>query len=204
MLSKKIENKLNLVLFLFILVFIFLGSNFAYSVTNINSCQTINSPGEYNLTITTPSSTCVGLRITPTSLMIGAGGTNTTPTSNILFSDTTATVTGDLNITGNVTATSFKTTSDYRLKTNIKELNTDYSVDYLKPVEYDINGQHDMGFIAHEVQDFFPFLVNGEKDGEEIQSINYNGLISLLVKEIKELKHKYKLLETKLNTLVIR
>lgn len=50
---------------------------------------------------------------------------------------------------------------------------------------------HDMGFIAHEVQEVFPFLVTGEKDGDTFQSMNYNGFIALLVKEIKELKQKY-------------
>jgi hypothetical protein len=44
------------------------------------------------------------------------------------------------------------------------------------------------GFIAHEVQELFPFLVTGEKDGEIIQSINYNGFIPLVVKEIQSLK----------------
>jgi hypothetical protein len=45
-----------------------------------------------------------------------------------------------------------------------------------------------MGFIAHEVQDLFPFLVTGVKDGSEIQTLNYNGFIALLVKEVQDLK----------------
>ena len=44
------------------------------------------------------------------------------------------------------------------------------------------------GFIAHEVQEYYPFLVNGKKDGESIQSINYSGLIPILVNEIQNLK----------------
>jgi ABC-type Fe3+-citrate transport system substrate-binding protein len=52
------------------------------------------------------------------------------------------------------------------------------------------NGTHDMGFIAHEVQEIFPFLVSGEKDGDVYQSLNYNGLIALLVKEIKTMKER--------------
>ena len=91
---------------------------------------------------------------------------------------------------------SFNATSDYRLKQNIQLLNeTNKSVDELKPIEYDLSGgKHDMGFLAHEVQDIFPFLVNGEKDGKEYQSINYNGFIALLVKEIKDLKKEMKIL----------
>jgi hypothetical protein len=58
------------------------------------------------------------------------------------------------------------------------------------------NGRHDMGFLAHEVQDVFPFLVSGEKDGQSIQSINYNGIIPVLVKEIQVLKHRIQVLES--------
>jgi cell division protein FtsB len=34
----------------------------------------------------------------------------------------------------------------------------------------------------------YPYLVNGEKDGEQMQSLNYTGIIGILVKEIQELK----------------
>jgi hypothetical protein len=47
-----------------------------------------------------------------------------------------------------------------------------------------------VGFIAHEVQEVYPFLVNGVKDGAAIQSINYNGFIGILTKEIQVLKKK--------------
>jgi hypothetical protein len=40
------------------------------------------------------------------------------------------------------------------------------------------------------VQEIFPFLVHGEKDDSQLQSLNYNGFIALLVKEIQELKKK--------------
>jgi hypothetical protein len=49
-----------------------------------------------------------------------------------------------------------------------------------------------MGFIAHELQEHFPFLVSGEKDGPENQSVNYIGLIALLTKEIQDLKKEIK------------
>ena len=45
-----------------------------------------------------------------------------------------------------------------------------------------------MGFLAHEVQEVFPFLVMGEKDGKSMQCLNYNGFIALLVKEVQDLK----------------
>jgi hypothetical protein len=51
--------------------------------------------------------------------------------------------------------------------------------------------------LAHEVQEYFPFLVSGEKDGPETQSINYIGLIGVLTKEIQDLKKRVSLLESK-------
>ena len=45
-----------------------------------------------------------------------------------------------------------------------------------------------IGLIAHELQEDFPFLVEGIKDGERIQTVNYIGLIAVLIKEVQELK----------------
>ena len=101
--------------------------------------------------------------------------------------------------TGTLTSTIFTSGSDYRLKTNIQPLLNFRTIDHLKPVEYDLSGNtHDMGFIAHEVQEVLPFLVQGEKDGEIMQSLNYTGFIALLVKEVQDLKKKNKLLEERL------
>ena len=73
------------------------------------------------------------------------------------------------------------------------------TIDLLNPVEYDLSGgRHDMGFIAHEVQDIFPFLVSGKKDEKEMQSLNYNGFIALLVKEVQELKKENRGLKDRL------
>jgi hypothetical protein len=65
-----------------------------------------------------------------------------------------------------------------------------YNVDNLIPVIYEHKDtkQTNIGFLAHEVQEYFPFLVAGVKDGSNTQSINYIGLIGLLTKEIQELK----------------
>jgi hypothetical protein len=52
--------------------------------------------------------------------------------------------------------------------------------------------------IAHEVQEYYPFLVEGEKDGKQTQTVNYNGLIGVLIKEIQELKKRVLDLEKKL------
>jgi hypothetical protein len=100
--------------------------------------------------------------------------------------------------TGVATFSTVTTQSDYRLKKNVKQLDDSFTVDNLAPVEYDINDKHDMGFLAHEVQEHYPFLVDGEKDGDKIQSINYNGFIALLVKEIQNLKKEVEELKQKI------
>jgi hypothetical protein len=101
---------------------------------------------------------------------------------------------------GNVEAFIFNATSDYRIKENPILLNDTFYVDDLKPKFYKnkLSNREDMGFIAHEVQEIFPFLVNGEKDGSDYQSVNYNGFIALLVKEIQELKKRLKTTEDQL------
>jgi hypothetical protein len=54
-----------------------------------------------------------------------------------------------------------------------------------------------MGFLAHEVQEVYPFLVEGEKDVDTTQSLNYQGIIAVLVKEIQDLKKRVAILEQK-------
>ena len=98
---------------------------------------------------------------------------------------------GYLSCKGRAAALAFDTLSDYRIKENVVELKeTDYTVDGLRPVKY-FNKQsqkEDIGLIAHELQEVYPFLVNGEKDGKEMQTVNYTGLIPILIKEIQDLK----------------
>jgi hypothetical protein len=105
---------------------------------------------------------------------------------------------------GNVEAYIFNATSDYRIKENPILLNDTFYVDDLKPKFYKnkLSNREDMGFIAHEVQEVFPFLVNGTKDGSDYQSVNYNGFIALLVKEIQELKKRLKTTEDHLKTVM--
>ena len=58
--------------------------------------------------------------------------------------------------------------------------------------------KQDIGFIAHEVQKIYPCLVDGEKDGEQLQTVNYIGFIPIIIKEIQELKKEIENLKQKL------
>ena len=109
-----------------------------------------------------------------------------------------------LDVAGTVTATAFNATSDYRIKTDLLPIYE--GVDKLNPVSFyntDL-GKRDIGFIAHEVQTVFPELVSGEKDGEQMQTLNYIGLIGVLTKEIKDLKQELNTTKQELNYLVTK
>jgi hypothetical protein len=96
----------------------------------------------------------------------------------------------NVNVTGTATAGSFNATSDYRIKKNVRQITA--NVDSLNPVQYfnTLSNREDFGLIAHEIQEHFPTLVCGEKDGPGNQSVNYIGIIPILVSEIQELKKK--------------
>jgi hypothetical protein len=103
-----------------------------------------------------------------------------------------------LSIDGNAYASGTYTSgSDYRLKEDIRSLDNTYIVDNIRPVIYyhkEMKKQ-DIGVIAHELQEHYPYLVYGEKDAEHYQGVNYNGLIGILIKEVQELKDRVKNLE---------
>jgi cytoskeletal protein CcmA (bactofilin family) len=103
---------------------------------------------------------------------------------------------GNLNVSGTTTSTIF-TTSDYRIKSDIKVLDDSYNTDKLNPIKYTNlqNSQIEIGFLAHELKQEYPYLVTGEKDGEKLQTVNYIGLIGILVNEIKTLKARVEILE---------
>ena len=88
------------------------------------------------------------------------------------------------------------------MKEFIRPLNLEeFSVDNLTPFHFKFkqSGRESIGLIAHELQQYFPFLVEGEKDGLTTQSVNYDGLIGILIKEIQELKKRVKELENNSN-----
>jgi hypothetical protein len=109
----------------------------------------------------------------------------------------------NISVSGTVTALKFNATSDYRIKENIKSLDNDFKVEYLNPISY-INKQTnkpDIGLIAHELQEYYPELVTGVKDGHDLQSVNYIGLIPILINEIKLLKNDIKFLKEEIKNI---
>jgi len=98
-------------------------------------------------------------------------------------------------ISNNGTATTYATSSDYRLKENVAPMqNALDTVARLNPVTYTwkADGSAGQGFIAHELQAVVPDCVTGEKDAvdetgnPQYQGVDTSFLVATLVAAIKE------------------
>ena len=101
-------------------------------------------------------------------------------------------------------AVTYGSGSDYRLKENVKPLENGLSkVQKLNPVQFDWkeSGETNEGFIAHEVQEICKEAVSGQKDGEEMQGVDYGRITPLLVKAIQEQQEQIEALQSEINTL---
>jgi hypothetical protein len=103
-----------------------------------------------------------------------------------------------------LSATSYVTSSDYRLKHDIAPITGALArVALLKPCTYkwnadDSNGE---GFIAHELQAVVPDAVSGEKDGEEMQGVDYGKLTPILTAALQEAISKIEALQARIAVL---
>ena len=176
----------------------YLGNNTGPVSTNIGLTYQYSTAVGANAVI--DSSHQIVLGTTAEFITIPGSQINFGSYSLSLFSDSTGLdVSGNVTVNGNLSAASVNTTSDYRIKENVQDLDSSFVVDTIRPVTYLNNKlqKQDIGVIAHELQEVYPYLVNGEKDGEQTQSVNYNGLIGILIKEVKDLKVRVNNLENK-------
>ncbi|WP_120488473.1 tail fiber domain-containing protein [Bergeyella cardium] len=113
-----------------------------------------------------------------------------------------------VDVQGMLKVTSIDMNSDRRLKREIQPITQPNSLAALRPVSYYWNvegekrgGNKDLqyGFIAQEIEQVYPHLVNTSSDG--YKSVNYIQVIPLLVKELQESQAKLKDLEGRLEKL---
>ena len=161
-----------------------------------------------NLDFATGGST-VRMRITSGGLInmgnqagSGAGRLNISanPSNNyqIEFFTSAGTSVGTITTSGGTT-TNYNTTSDYRLKEDLQDFNGLDKVSKI-PVynfKWKTDESRSYGVMAHELQEVLPQAVSGDKDAEEMQSVDYSKIVPLLVKSIQELKAEIKLLKSK-------
>ncbi len=103
------------------------------------------------------------------------------------------------NTIGQVTAPSgssvaYTSTSDYRLKKDLKSFQGLDLINRLKTYDFawKIDDSRMYGFMAHEIQGVLPYLVSGQKDAVDAngkiipQTVDYSKLTPILVKAIQE------------------
>ena len=111
-----------------------------------------------------------------------------------------ATPTEALDVIGSVKATDFNTTSDKNLKNNIKTIENPLSkVLSIRGVnfEWKDSNKASAGVIAQEVEKVLPELVTGQNT----KTVNYNGLIGLLIETVKEQQKQIDILSEKISKL---
>jgi hypothetical protein len=123
-------------------------------------------------------------------------GTATIDTSVVVGSGVTITTNG-INVVGVITATDFNSASDLSLKTNIQSISN--PIDKILQINgvtfnWRENNKPSVGIIAQEIEKVFPELVNGENP----KTVNYNGLIGLLIECVKEQQTEINNLKDKL------
>ena len=128
---------------------------------------------------------------------------NTTAVSQVSFFNPNGRV-GFIGTSG--TATTYNTSSDYRLKENVQPMiGALDAISQLNPVTYTwkADGSAGQGFIAHELQAVVPDCVTGEKDAvdadgkPQYQGVDTSFLVATLVKAIQELTARVAELENR-------
>ena len=90
-----------------------------------------------------------------------------------------------MGVGGQVTATDFNSTSDARLKTNVQSINDPLAkILQINGVSFNWieNNKPSMGVIADNIEEVVPELVSDT----DPKTVNYNGLIGLLIEVVKE------------------
>ena len=108
-------------------------------------------------------------------------------------------------ISQTASATSYNTSSDYRLKENEVAISDGITrLKTLKPYRFNFKVDPDTtvdGCFAHEVTPAVPEAITGEKDGTEMQGIDQSKLVPLLTAALQEAITKIETLETKVAAL---
>ena len=103
---------------------------------------------------------------------------------------------GTLNVTGDITAFF---SSDIALKDNVVNIDDALvKVESINGVKFDWNDKstntgHDVGVIAHEIEEILPEIVATRQDG--YKAVRYEKLVPVLIEAIKELSERVKKLE---------
>jgi len=106
--------------------------------------------------------------------------------------------TGNLTVGGDISGTNLNSTSDINLKNNIRTVENALSItEQLRGVSFDWKetGKSSYGVIAQELEEVLPELVTDT----DPKTVNYNGIIGVLIEAVKELSAEVKELKKKVS-----
>jgi hypothetical protein len=148
--------------------------------------------------ITSGGNVCIGTTSGSSALNVQYDGNTFNAITTRPINSYSAAAINFLNISGTsvgyilptAVATAYVTTSDYRLKQDFKDYKGLDLINSIKTYDYEwkSNKSRMYGVMAHELQEVIPYAVHGEKDGEQMQGVDYSKLVPILVKAIQELK----------------
>lgn len=148
---------------------------------------TLASSGTGGSTITDDNATNTNQYIGMARITTGSWTTAYTASTSLFFNPST----------GTLYSTVFQSLSDRNKKTNINTINNALNIiENINGVTFDWkeSGLPSAGLIAQDVEKCLPELVT---DSKGTKSLNYNGIIGVLVEAIKELSEKIRVLESK-------
>ena len=136
------------------------------------------------------------------STVLQDAGINTSGTTTLNHFVVTgiSTFGNNISVTGTASASDFNSTSDIRLKTNIKRIEDPLAkVVRIEGVTFDWKewNRPALGVIADQVEEVIPELVQGT----DPKTVNYNGLIGLLIEAVKEQQTQIDDLKSRLSKL---
>jgi hypothetical protein len=139
-----------------------------------------------------------------TARSVSVAGTSVNTSNTLVARDSNGDFTAGLincsNLTASftVTAADFNSTSDINLKTNVNTVENSLDiVNSLRGVSFDwkSNGKTSYGVIAQELEQVLPDLVTTNEN----KSVNYNGLVGVLLQAVKELSAEVQELKSKIS-----
>jgi hypothetical protein len=188
------------------------GSTEHMRISNVGDVLvgTTSSFGHFAVSgITGSEGTCVSLREWGNARGSAMNLTaHNTSNADVIYFNTSSTNVGKIAITSS--ATSYITSSDYRLKENIAPMTDALTkVALLKPCTYTwkSTGESSQGFIAHELAEVVPDCVTGEKDAVnedgsiKAQGIDTSFLVATLTAALQEAHGLIKDLQARVDVL---
>jgi len=167
----------------------------------------LTGDGGINITGVVTATTFIGSLTGTATLATNAQGLTGAPNITVGIITATSAIVGSavtinssgINVTGVVTAINFNSTSDISLKEHIHSIE-----DPLEKV-LQINGvgfrwkdtkEDSIGVIAQDIEEILPELV---KNNDHIKTVNYNGLIGVLIEAVKEQQRQIEELKSIIN-----